>query len=892
MPRLGLFFSASVLLMSAGVADAACKVTDLRCEYLSDPLGIDVVNPRLSWVLDTSKHGARQTAYQVLVADDESLLKADQGNVWDSGRVESDQSVQVVYGGKPLESRARCFWKVRVWDESGQASPWSAPAFWTMGLLSLAEWQGQWIGCDWMKDNAGALPWMRKTFEIESAPARAEISVCALGYYELFINGEKVGDAVLSPATTDYSTRGLSITHDVASLLKPGKNCVALWLGRGWSMPALEPASQSGPLVRAQLDIMALDGSRATIVTDETWKIHPSCITPLGKGSSGDYGGESYDARLEVPDWNAVGYDDSTWAAAKAFNPPTPVIATQPVEPNRIIGKIKPVSVKPFQSGYLVDMGRNYSGWFRIKFPALKDGQTVTMEFADKQFPDGKLQTYNQRDTYIGRKGSNAFCNRFNYHAFRYAFIQGLDREPKLSEITGLPISTDYEPAASFECSNPLLNDIYTTAVWTYRCLSLGGYTVDCPHRERLGYGGDSGTSMEMGMTNFRLGAFYNKWAADWRNAQNEAGDVPHTCPGPQIGGGGPAWSGFCITLPWQIYVQYGDRRVLEQSYPTMKRWLAFIDTKMGDGILQPYAGIGIDAQWSFLGDWVPPGRDQGANRVDERSTLFFNNCYLVHCLQLAAKVAAIVGDSAQSAVYTEKAETLAKVLHERFLNPDHATYVNGEQTYLAMPLLFKITPEDLRPTVMDALEHDIVVTRKGHLNSGMHGTYYLAKYLMLTGRNDLVYTMVSQDTFPSWGFMLKNGATTIWEEFNGDNSQIHNTLISIGMWFIQGLGGIRWDENEPGYKHVIIAPGVVEGLNYVKSSNRSPYGTIVSEWARKKNRIEFHIVVPANSHATVTLPSGDYGKGLEDVRVVEQADKQVVCEVPAGEYRFVCRQS
>lgn len=891
MIKTALLFSVGMLLTAAGVAEAACKVTDLRCEYLRNPLGTDVVKPRLSWELDTPERGARQTAYQVIVSNDESLLNADQGNVWDSGRVESDQSVQVIYAGKALESRARYYWKVRVWDQAGQVSPWSEPAFWSMGLLSAEEWQAKWIGCDWMHDNTGALPWLRTAFEIDTAPERAEISVCALGYYELFINGQKAGDAVLTPSTSDYAKRGLSITHDVTALLKSGKNCVALWLGRGWSTPVLQGASQSGPLVKAQLDILLPGGRRNSIGTGETWKMHPSCITPLGRGASGDYGGESYDARQEIPGWNTPEYDDSAWAAAKTFTPPTPVIAAQPVEPNRIIGKIDPVSISAFKKGYLVDMGRNYSGWFRIAFPELKEGQSVTIEFADKQFPDGKLQTYNQHDTYIGRNGDNTFCNKFNYHAFRYAFIKGLDRAPKPEEITGLPISTDYEPGASFECSNPLLNNIYNTACWTYRCLSLGGYTVDCPHRERLGYGGDSGTSMEMGMTNFRLGAFYNKWAADWRASQNEAGDVPHTSPGPQIGGGGPAWSGFCITLPWQIYVQYGDRRVLEQSYPTMQRWLKFIDTKMGEGILQPYAGMGCDAEWSFLGDWVPPGRDQGANRVDARSTLFFNNCYLVQCLQLASKIAAIVNDGAQSAVYKEKAESLAKVLHERFLNPDHATYVNGEQTYLAMPLLFNITPEDQRPQVMAALEHDILVTRNGHLNTGMHGTYYMARYLMTHGRNDLVYSIVSQDTFPSWGFMLKNGATTIWEEFNGDNSQIHNTLISIGMWFIQGLGGIRWDENEPGYKHVIIAPGLVDGLDFVKASNRSSYGNIVSEWTRTEKQIEFHIVVPPNSHATLTLPSGDYGDGFSGVEVAERTDSQIVSKVPAGEYRFVCKK-
>lgn len=855
MTRLALV-TAGIVWAISGAAAAAEAVTDLRCEYLKDPLGIDAAQPRLSWVMTSQEEGAAQMAYRVLVASDPEKLSGGIGDYWDSGKVLSDQSTQVAYDGAPLRSRCVCWWKVKIWDARGQESDWSQPARWTMG----PEWKAQWIGCDWMKEG-GPLPWLRKTFELTEAPERAEISVCALGYYELYVNGEKVGEDVLSPATSDYARRGLYITHDIAPLLKPGKNCLGLWLGRGWSMLILNRASQEGPLVKAQLDMRYADGRPAQIVTDESWKTYRSCITPIDTMQSGHYGGETYDARLEMAGWCGAGLDDSAWGAAKVFNPPTPVVAAQPVETNRIIGTIAPVSVAPHDNGYLVDMGRNYTGWFRIALGDLKSGQEVRMEFADKQFPDGRFQTYSQRDTYIAKEGGDqVFCNRFNCHAFRFALIDGVTAAPKLADITGLPISTNYETLAAFECSNPLLNNIYNTILWTYRCLSLGGYTVDCPHRERLGYGGDSGTSMEMGMTNFALGAFYNKWAADWRAAQNEAGDVPYTAPSAQDAGGGPVWSGFCITMPWQVYVQYGDRRILEQSYPTMKKWLAFIDTKFKDGILQPYVGIGCASEeWSFLGDWVPPGRKQGREgRVDERSTLFFNNCYLVHCLQLASKVAAIVNDGDNARAYAEKAAALAARLHEQFLNPGEATYVNREQPYLAMPLLFEVTPEPLRPQVLANLEKDILVAHKGHLNAGMHGVYYMAKYLMTHGRNDLVYSMVSQDTYPSWGYMLKNGATTIWEEWDGDNSQIHNTLISIGMWFIQGLGGIRWDEKEPGYKHVIINPGVVDGLDYVKSSYRSPYGKIVSNWTRHDGHTTFDITVPANSHAAILLPNNE----------------------------------
>lgn len=853
-----VFVALAALLTLSNAAGAAASATNLRCETLRDPLGIDTNEPRLSWEMRGKAAGAAQTAYRILVARDPRTLETGRGGLWDSGKVVSGQSIHVAYAGKPLQARDVCWWKVKIWDQDGRESAWSKPARWTMGPHWAEE--AKWIGCDWMRDGC-PLPWLRKTFDLASKPARADISVCALGYFELYVNGKRAGDDVLSPATSDYSKRGLYITYDIADMLKPGKNCLGLWLGRGWAKLILDKVGPDGPMARAQLDLVFGSGDTARIVTDETWKAHKSCITPIDTLQSNHYGGERYDARLEMEDWNQPGLDDGQWASANVFTPATPVLAAQPVEPNRIIGKIKPVSIVPRGTGYLVDMGRNYTGWFQIAFPGLQEGQEVHMQFADKRFPDGKFQTYSQRDTYVGRAGGrNTFCSKFNYHAFRYALIDGVARAPRLTDIAGLPISTDYERTAYFECSNPLLNDIYDTAVWTYRCLSLGGYTVDCPHRERLGYGGDSGTSMEMGMTNFALAPFYTKWAADWRDAQNEEGDVPYTAPHAQDAGGGPVWSGFCITMPWQVYVQYGDRRILEQSYPTMKKWLAFIDTKCKDGILQPYVGIGCSMpEWNFLGDWVPPGRKQGSEgRVDERSTLFFNNCYLVHCLQLASKIAALMNDEDSARVYNGKAEALAARIHQQFLNPDEATYVNREQPYLAMPLLFNITPEPLRAQVLSNLENDILGNHKGHLNSGMHGTYYMTKYLMQNGRNSLVYTMASKDTYPSWGYMLKNGATTIWEEWDGDNSHIHNTLISIGMWFIQGLGGIRWDENEPGYKHIVINPGVVDGLNYVKSKQHSPYGTIVSNWTRKGGRVEFDITVPPNSRATIVLPGNE----------------------------------
>ncbi|NLE67442.1 MAG: hypothetical protein GX608_08490, partial [Lentisphaerae bacterium] len=419
---------------------------------------------------------------------------------------------------------------------------------------------------------------------------------------------------------------------------------------------------------------------------------------------------------------------------------------------------------------------------------------------------------------------------------------------------------------------------------------------------ERLGYGGDSGTSMEMGLLNFRTGAFYAKWAADWRDTQNEAGDVPYIAPFAQDAGGGPAWSGFCITMPWQLYLTSGDRRPLELGWPVMKKWLGFIETRMKDGLLQNYVGIGCASPaWNFLGDWVPPGRKQDRNRVDERSTLFFNNCYLVHCLQIAGKIGRVLGDSRQAGVYEARAAALAAQLHARFLNPDGATYANGEQTCLVMPLLFGITPPDDAPRVREALEHDIRVARNGHLNTGMHGSYFMAKYLIDRGRNDLLALMHTKEDFPSFGHMIRSGATTIWEEWDGDNSQIHNTLISVGLWFIEGLAGIRPDEREPGFRHFIAAPGVESGLKRVDAALATGHGRIGSAWHVSGDTFHWTLAVPPNTRATVLIPAADAGGVLESgqpaacqpgVSGAGFENGLFRAEVASGEYQFSSRMS
>jgi hypothetical protein len=406
-----------------------------------------------------------------------------------------------------------------------------------------------------------------------------------------------------------------------------------------------------------------------------------------------------------------------------------------------------------------------------------------------------------------------------------------------------------------------LLNQIYRTVTWTWECLSLGGYVVDCPTRERLGYGGDSGTSIETGLINFDSGGLYNRWSDIWRDAQDpKTGDLPYTAPNyPDQGGGGPMWSGFMVTMPWQVYQQYGDRRVLEKNYPAIQKWLAFADSKTVDHILEPYVSIGIRMpQWNYLGDWVTPKREGVTDAAREPvGTRFINNCHYLYTLQLAAKIAAILGRSGDAAMYRERSATLARVLQQKFYDPAKGLYATGEQPYLALPLLLHVTPPEMHDAVMKTLEQTILVKNRGHIDAGMHGTYFLLKELMAEDRNDLIFTIASQTTYPGWGDMLRQGATTIWEDWSGTGSHIHDCLLSIGTWFVEGIGGIRMDESAPGFRHFIIKPGVVGGLTFARARYRSIHGWIASEWRVENGAMHLEVTVPPGTTATVYTGKG-----------------------------------
>ena len=934
----------TVTVLSSIPAVSAVVATKLRCEYRENPLGIDAEKPRLSWVIAdcgpliadvrsgntevrdprSEIRGQKQTAYQILVASSEELLKKDKGDLWDSGKVASDQSIQVEYAGKPLESRMGCHWKVRVWTSAGSLFPsnhqpstidhsssaWSSPSFWSIGLLKPEDWQAKFV-----KAGGETSPWLRKEFVLAAQPTRAMAFVNVKGYGELYVNGKKVGDDVLSPAVAVYRKRTLYNTYDISKYLQPGTNCVGVWLGLGLCYTRKD--KDFTPIARVQLD-MLVGGQRVVVGTDTTWTWMNSSHTEFAWGWCGN-GHETIDARRYIEGWNKSGCTNGSWSPVEEFAEPSGVATAQSCPPNRITQKFPVVKCTAMTTNsFELDFGTNVNGWLTLRLPKLEAGHKVTIRFADKRLlsaekevtPDKTYElapgtwklttangpvaytTYNQSAEFISAgKPGEQFCPKFNNFAFRYAIVECLPGKPAPGDAEALMIESDLEPVGSFECSNDLLNRIHQVNLWTVRCLNLGGYMVDCPHRERMGYG-DGQVSVETHIMNRNAAAFYTKWAVDWLDEQDPiTGKSVQYAPNGCTSDGKPdpccwlLWGSVLNVLPWKAYLYYGDRRLLERAYEPMVRYpTVYIDSFFSDGLHPKPVDTGCDWVAPRIGMTAPPG------------TELFVNCYRAYLLDMLAKSADALGRADEAKRHRARLKELKELIHSNYYRANEKLYDSGRELDQAVPLAMGVVPDALRGTVMKQLEDIIMVKNKGHLDTGMLGTYFLLQSLREIGRNDLAYTIAIQKEFPGWGYMLAQGATTFWEQWDGYWSQIHSCFTSPGGWFYQGVAGILPDETGPGFKKIIIKPAIVGDLTWVKCRYDSVHGRIVSDWKRETGNVLLDVTIPINTTATVYVPAKDAAGVTESGKPAAKADGvnfrrmengAAVYEVGSGHYRF-----
>ncbi len=855
---------------------------DLTCENLKNPAGINTTTPRFSWKIKSDKNGTEQKSFQLLVATNPSLLGRDDADLWNSGKIRASSSVLVPYQGKTLNSGIAAFWKVRIWDESGKASDWSPVSNFSIGLLNNDDWQASYIR---FPSDAGFddCPQLKKSFYYDKT-GRLFLHVNSLGYHEVYLNGEKVGEGILSPAVTQFEKRTRAVTYDLTALAKKGMNSLIIWLGAGWFREEMPGFSKYGPLVKAQLEQVNSQGRQVIVVTDSSWLGRSTEYSRVTEWRSGNYGGDKVNARLRTTDFSGKIYDNGNWQPVSQTTVSNHQVSSQMVELNVITDRIKPLVVRSLgDKAYLVDMGKDLTGWFEIRFPKLEPLQEVTIEYCDALDEKGEFINQKQVDKYLAiGVGKEWFRNKFGYHAFRYIKISNLPEAPAIDSMNAFLIHTGYGLASGFDCSDQDLNKIHNMIFRTLRCLSLGGYLVDCPHLERLGYGGDGNASTETAQTLFDINPLYDNWLQIWADCIRENGDMPHTAPNPWSAGGGPYWCGFIITASWKTYLNYGDSSVLQKYYPVMQKWLGFVAQYMTDGLLRPWPET--DYRGWYLGDWASPfGVDQTAGK----SIDLVNNCFIAVCYDRMQKIATILGLNADANNYANKKEQLQKRIHQEFYNPTDNTYGTATQIDLTFPLLAGVVPPELKNAVAERLVHEIKDNRNGHFACGLVGIPVFTEWATVNHANDLMYSMLKKKGYPGYMYMIDNGATTTWEHWNGERSRIHNCYNGIGSWFYQALAGIRPVENVPAYQQVLILPQIPAGVTWTKAFKETPYGKLVVNWELKDKKLNMELEIPVGIEARVPIQSLDGKCLINGKNFIPDNGKSASVSLKSGKYRI-----
>jgi alpha-L-rhamnosidase len=887
-------------------------ITNLHTEYHVNPLGIDVAQPRLSWQLASDRRGAAQIAFQVRAAADVASLDAGP-LLWDSGKVASDQSVLVPYAGPALRSGQRVYWQVRAWDETGAASAWSEPALWEMGLLAASDWHAEWITPDWDEDTSQSQPQpvLRREFKLDGAVKSARAYVTSLGLYELHLNGQKVGDDVLTPGWTAYNHRLQYQTYDVTGLLRSGENAVGALLGDGWYRGWLgfegnrnTWGDRLGLLL--QLHVTYADGRTAVIGSDAQWR---ATLGPIRM--SDIYNGETYDARLELPGWDAAGYDDQTWSGVRKLDQSKDVLIAQDGPAIIRNEELKPVKIIRTPAGETVfDFGQNMVGWVRLNVqgPA---GTTITLRHFEVLDQQGNVYLTNLRKaqqalTYtLKSDGVETYEPRFTFMGFQFVSVEGWPGEPTLDSLTGVVVHSDIPPTGEFACSNPLINQLQHNIVWGQKG-NFVDVPTDCPQRdERLGWTGDAQVFIRTACYNRDVASFFTKWLADLAAEQHPNGGVPMVIPDPmkrsafgRTAGGSAAWADAATICPWTIYECYGDKGILAQQYASMAAWVGYMAGQAG--------ATNLWTTGFHFGDWLDYRGRGGFDTAPMTDKELIASAFFAYSTSLLQKAAVVLGKTEDAAKYAELVAKIKAAWTAEFVSANGRVGPNSQTSYV-LALHFDLLPEALRPSAAARLAEE--VRKFGyHLTTGFVGTPYLCHVLSRFGYTDLAYELLNQESYPSWLYPVKKGATTIWERWDGIkpdgsfqdagmNSFNHYSYGAIGDWMYRVAAGIDTAADGPGYKHVTIRPQPGGGLTHVRATLNTPYGEVISAWQLTDTDFRLQVTVPANAHATVWVPGRDLAQMTESGKVLAAAPgviavrmegDAVVAELGAGRYDFV----
>ena len=895
-------------LLGFSLAIGQIEVVKLVCEYHENPIGIDVEKPRFSWQLLSDEENIIQSAYEIRVADAPQQLSKKGDLIWTSGKVNSDKSINVEYGGPLLKSTQRAYWQVRVWDNQNKVSVWSKPAYWETGILNQNEWAASWISMKEEKSEE-SLPaqYYRNEFSCSKEVSSARVYVTSLGIYQLFLNGEKVGNDLFTPGWTSYHKRLQYQTYDVTSMLQKD-NAIGAMVGDGWYRGYLGwkggRSYYGGQLaLLVQLQINYTDGSSELIITDENWKVSYGAIL-----ESDIYNGEKYDARKEMDRWANYGFDESNWANVEILNHPKEMLIASNGLPVRAIEEITPIEILTTPKGEVVlDLGQNMVGWVRMKVKG-KKGDKVTLQFAEVLDKEGNFYTKNLRrakatDTYT-LKGDEeeVYEPHFTFHGFRFVKLEGYPGKLKPDKITGIVIHSQMKPTGTFTCSEPLINQLQSNIQWGQKDNFLD-IPTDCPQRdERAGWTGDAQVFSMTAAFNFNVASFYTKWLKDLAADQLPSGLVPHVIPDLLSGkGGATAWADAAVVIPWNVYRVYGDKRILEEQYSSMKAWVEYMNTRAGDDYLW-----NNPEEWHW-GDWLAYHSDKPdyAGSVTEKDLIC--TAYFYYSTGTLGKIAAILGKTDDAKKYEELAKKIKHAFAQEYITPN-GRLVSHTQTGYALALSFDLIPEDLREKSADHFAND--VKKFGHLTTGFVGTPLLCSTLSAIGRDDLAFMLLNRKEFPGWLYPVTQGATTIWERWDtqrpdgtiieGMNSFNHYAYGAIGQWLYEHVAGMKSDIENPGFNHILFHPHPGGGLTNANAEFESMYGLVKSAWEIKDEKFIYQVTIPANTTATVTLPNAK-GKNVTcNSKLIGELPKENIShsgnslniELGSGTYLFVYQSS